>query len=42
MMTLLGQQGREQNYSRGLEMIKLSADRADENSPQGAYVRMLI
>ena len=39
MMTLLGQHGQPQDYRRGVELIKLSADTADENAPQGAYVR---
>lgn len=38
MMTLLGQQGQRQDYFRGVQMIKFSADTADENTPQGAYV----
>ena len=39
MMTLLGQHGQPQDYRRGVELIKLSAETADENAPQGAYVR---
>ncbi len=39
MMTILGQHGQTQDYYRGLELIKYSADYADENAPQGAYVR---
>lgn len=38
-MTLLGQQGHRQDYGRGVELIKFSADSADEFAPQGAYVR---
>ena len=38
MMTLLGQHGVAQDAHRGLELIKFSADHADENSPQGAYI----
>lgn len=38
MMTLLGQHGQPQNYERGLNLIYMSAQTADENAPQGAYV----
>ena len=38
MMTLLGQHGMTQNYQHGIELIRLAADTADENAPQGAYV----
>lgn len=38
MMTLLGQHGQVQDYERGLNLIYLSAQTADENAPQGAYV----
>lgn len=38
MMTLLGQHGQTLDHQRGLELIKFSADHADENSPQGAYI----
>ncbi|MCJ1399340.1 hypothetical protein MMC11_002542 [Xylographa trunciseda] len=38
MMALLGQHGQPQDYSRGVEMIRLSAETADENAPQGAFV----
>lgn len=38
MMSLLGQNGQPQNYEKGLSMIKFSADNADENAAQGAYV----
>ena len=38
MMALLGQNGQPQNYEKGLAQIKFSADNADENAPQGAYV----
>jgi TPR repeat protein len=38
MMTLLGQHGMHQDYGRGVDLIKYSADMADENAPQGAYV----
>ncbi|KAH0542101.1 hypothetical protein FGG08_003481 [Glutinoglossum americanum] len=38
MMTLLGQHGQKQDYTRGVQLIRLAADSADENAPQGAYV----
>ena len=38
MMTLLGQHGQPQDFERGLHMIFFSAETADENAPQGAYV----
>ncbi|EXJ95595.1 hypothetical protein A1O1_00717 [Capronia coronata CBS 617.96] len=38
MMTLLGQHGQVQDYERGLNLIYASAQTADENAPQGAYV----
>lgn len=38
MMTLLGQHGEQQNYSKGIEQIRFAANSADENAPQGAYV----
>ena len=38
MMTLLGQHGQVQDYERGLNLIYMSAQTADENAPQGAYV----
>jgi len=38
MMTLLGQHGQKQDYARGVHLIRLAADSADENAPQGAYV----
>lgn len=38
MMTLLGQHGMQQNYQHGVELIRIAADTADENAPQGAYV----
>ena len=40
-MTLLGQHGQPQDYRRGVELIRLSAETADENAPQGAYVSYL-
>lgn len=39
MMALLSQHGQIQDFHRGIELIKFSADAADENAPQGAYVR---
>ncbi|KAK5383092.1 hypothetical protein LTS03_003631 [Exophiala xenobiotica] len=38
MMTLLGQHGQAQDYERGLNLIYASAQTADENAPQGAFV----
>jgi TPR repeat protein len=38
MMTLRGQLGQAQDFRRGIELIKKSADGADENAAQGAYV----
>ncbi|EXJ89730.1 hypothetical protein A1O3_02797 [Capronia epimyces CBS 606.96] len=38
MMTLLGQHGQVQDYERGTSLIYASAQTADENAPQGAYV----
>lgn len=39
MMTLLGQHGQPLDYERGIKLISYSAQTADENAPQGAYVR---
>ena len=38
MMTLLGQHGQQQDFARGIQLIKQAASTADENAPQGAYV----
>jgi len=38
MMTLRGQHGQEQDYAKGLDLIRRSAACADENAAQGAYV----
>ncbi|KAL1303204.1 hypothetical protein AAFC00_006624 [Neodothiora populina] len=38
MMTLRGQHGQDQDFVRGIDLIRRSADSADENAPQGAYV----
>ena len=38
MMTLLGQHGQLQDYAKGVQLIRLAAQTADENAPQGAYV----
>jgi TPR repeat protein len=38
MMTLLGQHSQKQDYARGVHLIRLSAQNADANAPQGAYV----
>ena len=41
MMTLLGQHGQPLDYARGIQLIKFAAETADENAPQGAYVRFI-
>ncbi|KAI9643187.1 hypothetical protein NHQ30_007803 [Ciborinia camelliae] len=38
MATLLGQCGMQQDYGRGIDLIQFSAETADENAPQGAYI----
>jgi len=38
MMTLLGQHGQPQDYAEGVRLIRIAAQAADENAPQGAYV----
>jgi len=38
MMTLLGQHDTQQDFQRGVDLIRFAADTADENAPQGAYV----
>lgn len=38
MMTLLGQHGQSQDFGYGIDLIYRSAEAADENAPQGAYV----
>ncbi|KAF1920541.1 hypothetical protein BDU57DRAFT_508904 [Ampelomyces quisqualis] len=38
MMTLLGQHGQQQDFARGVQLIRQAALNADENAPQGAYV----
>ena len=40
MMSLLGQYGQAQDIRRGLDLIRFSAEHADENAPQGAYVSL--
>lgn len=42
MMTLLGQHGQQLDYRRGIDLIRRAAETADENAPQGAYVRSHI
>lgn len=42
MMTLLGQHGQAQDFARGVELLRMSAEYADENAPQGAYVSFAI
>jgi hypothetical protein len=38
MMTIMGQMGQQQDFAKGLQMLKIAAEHADENAPQGAYV----
>ncbi|QDS77884.1 hypothetical protein FKW77_000449 [Venturia effusa] len=38
MMTLMGQMGQPQDFAKGVRMLRIAAERADENAPQGAYV----
>ncbi|KAL1887953.1 hypothetical protein Cpir12675_006358 [Ceratocystis pirilliformis] len=38
MMSLLGQHGQVMNYQRGIDLVNQSADTADEDAPQGAYI----
>jgi TPR repeat protein len=38
MMTLRGQHGQQQDFAKGLDLIRRSAQAADENAAQGAYV----
>lgn len=38
MMTLLGQHGQPLDYEKGIKLVSYSAQTADENAPQGAYV----
>ncbi|KAK4612160.1 Chitin synthase regulatory factor 4 [Fulvia fulva] len=38
MMTIRGQHGQQQDYTKGIELIRKSAEGADENAAQGAYV----
>jgi hypothetical protein len=38
MMVLLGQHGQVQDFEHGINLIYRSAETADENAPQGAYV----
>ena len=40
MVTLMGQNGEKQDPPKGIQMLKIAAERADENAPQGAYVRI--
>lgn len=42
MMTLLGQAGQPQDYARGVQLLLQAAATADENAPQGAYVRTTL
>ena len=41
-MTLLGQHGQPMDYEKGIKMVSYSAQTADENAPQGAYVRIVV
>ena len=35
----MGQMGQQQDFAKGIQMLRLAAEHADENAPQGAYVR---
>lgn len=37
-MTLMGQMGQQQDFAKGIAMLRVAAEQADENAPQGAYV----
>ena len=41
-MTIMGQMGQQQDFARGLQMLRIAAENADENAPQGAYVRKVL
>jgi len=41
-MTLLGQHGYKQDFARGSDLIRIAAETADENAPQGAYVSIMV
>ncbi len=41
MMILLGQHGQPLDYGKGIKLVSYSAQTADENAPQGAYVRRM-
>jgi len=34
----MGQNGEKQDPAKGIQMLKIAAELADENAPQGAYV----
>lgn len=38
MMTLMGQMGQAKDDAKGVQMLRISCECADENAPQGAYV----
>lgn len=42
MMYLMGQHGYHKDFQKGLDMIHIAADAADEDAPQGAYVYGLL
>ncbi|KAF1980940.1 hypothetical protein K402DRAFT_398982 [Aulographum hederae CBS 113979] len=42
MMTLLGQAGQQQDFQRGIQLLRLAANSVDENAPQGAYVMGML
>jgi len=42
MVSLLGQLGQPQDCIAGLRLIQHAADGADENAPQGPYVRIRL
>lgn len=42
MMYLMGQHGYQKDYQKGLGLIRIAADAADDDAPQGAYVYGLL
>jgi hypothetical protein len=40
MMTLNGQHGQQQDYMKGLALLRQAAAVIDDNAPQAAYVRV--
>jgi hypothetical protein len=38
MVNILGLFGQQQDFAKGVQMLRVAAENADENAPQGAYV----